>query len=334
MKHFLPLLSRRFRRLNLALWIVLTPAFGIADATAETGQNLEKTAQLCTQQTARLERTEKIPAHMLTAISLTETGRWQKGKREILAWPWTVTAHGRGQHFDSKAEALMEVEILMTQGVRNIDVGCMQVNLKYHEQAFASLSDALDPKTNTTYAAQFLKKLYDQKGDWMDAVGAYHSATPDKNLKYRQRMVRLWNKTRGERFAPETEQEPETGVLTATATATSKAPTTSHAARDIDHARIRALNESFRARRNADPIASAEQDRFLKQAMQRHEELNAWREAQVQGIDSRHWATMRRAERALREQKELEARDKPSFDERRKQQLGAWRESALWIPTH
>lgn len=325
MTYLLPPVCRFASPLIIGICGLLATHTAPVAAVGLSVQAAEKTAQLCTDQTARLEKTEKIPTHLLTAISLTETGRWQKGAREILAWPWTVTAHGRGEHFDTKEEALMEVEILRTQGVRNIDVGCMQINLKYHDDAFASLSAALDPKTNTKYAATFLKKLYERKKDWMKAVGAYHSSTPDKNLKYRTKLTRLWKKTRG---GKPTEIADTRTLSASTTNRTVKAA----AAQDIDHERIRALNEVFRARRNSDPVASSTQDRFMKTAMQRHEELNAWREAQVKGLDTRHWATMRRAQRQLRDRQDLASRDKPSFNERRKQQLGAWRESNLWMP--
>ena len=39
------------------------------------------------------------------------------------------------------------------QGARSIDVGCMQVNLLHHADAFASLEQAFDPVANARYAA-------------------------------------------------------------------------------------------------------------------------------------------------------------------------------------
>ena len=270
---------------------------------------------MCTDETARLERSEKIPKHLLTAISLVETGRWQKTSKEIIAWPWTVTANGRGQHFDSREEALAEIEFLRTEGVRNIDVGCMQINLKYHENAFETLSQALDPKANTKYAASFLKKLYASKKNWMKAAGAYHSSTPDKNLKYRSKLVRLWNKARGLK-----DQQVAAVVTT---------PKKSTASQDIDYQRIRRLNNAFQERRNSDPVADAEKDRFMRKAMKRHEELNAWRRLQTQGLEMKHLMVMRRAEQKLRERKERLNRGKPKFSERRRKQLNEWRETSL-----
>ena len=54
------------------------------------------------------------------------------------------------------------VRKLQRRGVRNIDVGCMQVNLRYHPKAFKSLGQAFDPRANAAYAAGFLRKLRDK----------------------------------------------------------------------------------------------------------------------------------------------------------------------------
>lgn len=299
----------------LALFMLTSSA---QSTITESLQDIEKTSHLCIDQTARLEKSENIPAHLLTAISLAETGRWHKNSKEIIAWPWTIMANGKGQYFDTKEEALAEVEILLTEGLRNIDVGCMQINLKYHENAFESLSQALDPKTNTEYAVTFLKKLYDKKKNWMKAVGAYHSNTPKKNLKYRAKLIRLWNKARS-----------SAGQQTASIETTTPK---SAASTEIDYQRITRLNNAFQERRNTDPIATSKKDKFMEKAMKRHAELDAWREKQVQGLDMQHLLVMRRAEQALRQRKERLGRGKPKFGERRKKQLTQWRESRLWKP--
>ena len=291
---------------------------GAQAITSPSPQAIENTSHLCIDQTTQLEKSENIPTHLLTAISLAETGRWQKGSKEIIAWPWTVTANGKGQHFDTKEEALAEVEILLTEGMSNIDVGCMQINLKYHENAFESLSRALDPKTNAEYAAKFLKKLYAKKKNWMKAVGSYHSNTPDKNLKYRARIIRLWNKAR--RSAGPQIASMEINAPKSTASV------------ELDYQRIARLNNAFQERRNADPIASTNKDKFIEKAMKRHAELDAWREKLVEGLDMKHLLAMRRAEQTLRQRKERLDRGKSKFGERRKKQLTQWRETRLWKP--
>ena len=100
-----------------------------------------------------------IPPYLLKAISLKETGRWDNNKKETFAWPWTVTS-GKGSHyFKYKQSAIRAGKRLQLRNIKNIDVGCMQINLKYHPKAFNSLEQAFDPNSNISYAALFLKKL-------------------------------------------------------------------------------------------------------------------------------------------------------------------------------
>ena len=81
---------------------------------------------------------------------------------------------------------------LQAQGVRSIDVGCMQVNLMHHPNAFASLDEAFDPPSNALYAARFLNTLYGASGSWLQATAAYHSETPAIGADYQRRVMARW----------------------------------------------------------------------------------------------------------------------------------------------
>ena len=144
----------------------------------------------CMNATQKMEKVYQIKQHMLTTISNVETGRWNAEKKQKYAWPWTVNAQGKGTFFKSKAEAVREVKRLQAQGVKSIDVGCMQINLAYHPDAFASVEDAFDPQKNAEYGAKFLKSLYENNSkDWIKAAMAYHSSIPTKALKYKKKIV-------------------------------------------------------------------------------------------------------------------------------------------------
>ena len=147
---------------------------------------------MCARATNRLERQEGIPRQLLRAISKAESGRYHEGKQVVMAWPWTVTAEGRGRYLETKAEAIAEVETLRARGIRNIDVGCMQVNLQHHPDAFASLEDAFDPLTNVAYAASFLKTLAAEQGSWAKAAAYYHSQNPAHYRGYRVKVREIW----------------------------------------------------------------------------------------------------------------------------------------------
>ena len=82
------------------------------------------------------------------------------------------------------AEALAKLDDILATGTTNVDVGCMQLNWKWHSEAFASRADMLDPVQNTAYAARFLKELKNQLGSWELATAAYHSTDPDRGQAY------------------------------------------------------------------------------------------------------------------------------------------------------
>jgi hypothetical protein len=161
--------------------------------------------RLCADAIARQERSGVTPRHLLTAIALNESGRKDPITGARVAWPWAVMAEGRGRYLPTKAAAIAEVRELQANGVRNIDVGCMQINLYYHPDAFDTLEEAFDPATNVAYAADYLRELFYEKGSWEEAAGRYHSATPEHKIPYQNRVVATWEKVRDGRAGGETE---------------------------------------------------------------------------------------------------------------------------------
>jgi len=141
---------------------------------------------------ASAERNNGVPPHLLAAITRVESGRRDPVSGEMHPWPWTVNAEGQGYFYESKAEAVAAVQAMQARGIRSIDVGCGQVNLLYHPDAFPNLDAAFDPQANAAYAGRFLKELFAQTGDWNKAVGMYHSATPDLGAEYRNRVQAVW----------------------------------------------------------------------------------------------------------------------------------------------
>ncbi len=87
---------------------------------------------------------------------------------------------------------MRQVVKLQGSGRKNIDVGCMQINLFYHPDAFPNLERAFDPQANADYASRYLRTLRAQTGDWATAAANYHSRDPDRGQAYRARVVEHW----------------------------------------------------------------------------------------------------------------------------------------------
>ncbi len=147
---------------------------------------------LCRAAIAQAERAGGIPGQLLAAIGRVESGRRDPNSGSFAPWPWTVNAEGQGFFFDSKAEAVAAVRRMRADGVRSIDVGCLQVNLMHHPDAFASLEAAFDPAQNAAYAAKFLNDLHALSGDWPKAAALYHSANPELGEPYLRKVLAVW----------------------------------------------------------------------------------------------------------------------------------------------
>jgi hypothetical protein len=185
------------RRLGRAVFPgALAGLLAFAALPAAAADAAKGAGTLCAHSIAEREPAQGIPPYLLNAISLAESGRWDPRRRAIIAWPWTVHAKGRGLFFDSKEAAVAAVERLRVQGVTSIDVGCMQINLHFHPDAFEDLDAAFEPARNVAYAARFLKRLRDEKRSWSRAVAFYHSATREHNLPYQKKVYRLWRQVR------------------------------------------------------------------------------------------------------------------------------------------
>ena len=123
-------------------------------------------------------------------------GRVESGRRgddgRVAPWPWSVNAAGQGYYLNSLAEATGLVRSLQARGIRSIDVGCFQVNLMFHPEAFATVEAAFDPVINAHAAAAFLHQLRDLAQGWEEAVGRYHSAEPSLGLPYMRQVLASW----------------------------------------------------------------------------------------------------------------------------------------------
>ncbi|MEM9705035.1 MAG: lytic transglycosylase domain-containing protein [Pseudomonadota bacterium] len=169
---------RRF--LKAALFcVLLAPGYASAKGTAG--------ASICERAAARAETAHGLPSGLLTAISIVETSRTSSGTRK--PWPWTVNVSGRGHYFDDQESAKRYVAKQLGAGVRSMDIGCFQINTKWHSENFPSVPEMFNANLAADYAAKFLAKLHAQRGDWLSAVAAYHSRAPKRGAVYRKKVV-------------------------------------------------------------------------------------------------------------------------------------------------
>jgi hypothetical protein len=168
--------------LGPCLFLAASTANGSAPPTPSPAAECRAAARIAAERIG-------VPETVLVAISLTETGRKRDGRFD--PWPWTVNMEGKGVWFPSRAEAEAYATRHHANGARSFDVGCFQLNWKWHGKAFASIPAMFDPVANATYAATFLLSLFQETGSWDAAAGAYHSRTPKYATRYATRFARI-----------------------------------------------------------------------------------------------------------------------------------------------
>lgn len=165
--------------LPIATYLALAPMVSAAADPTE----------VCDAAAHHVARESSVPIEVLRAITRTETGRGTSTTLD--PWPWTVNMQGRGVWFDTQSQAQAYVFRHFKNGARSFDIGCFQINYKWHGHAFASIEEMFDPIQNARYAARFLAKLYQEHGDWTKAAGAYHSRTAKYADSYLERYAAI-----------------------------------------------------------------------------------------------------------------------------------------------
>lgn len=143
-------------------------------------------ADLCLTAIRKIAGEGEVPESVLLAVARIESGR--NGDEPLPAWPWAVNQAGASHWFATRREAEAHVAAALLAGEENIDIGCLQLNHRWHGAGFTSVSQMFDPIGNARYAAQFLLSLYAEEPDWAIAAGKYHSRTPTLAEAYRGRF--------------------------------------------------------------------------------------------------------------------------------------------------
>ena len=98
----------------------------------------------------------------------------------------------------SRDEALGFARDAIASGRTNVDLGCFQINYRWHGKRFDDLGEMFDPAAGAVQAGRFLRDLFAETGNWSAAAGAYHSRNPEFATRYRARFDRVLADLRGD----------------------------------------------------------------------------------------------------------------------------------------
>jgi hypothetical protein len=146
----------------------------------------------CAEAAAVAEAGAPVPPGLLLAIGNVESGRTDAmGTRA--PWPWTINTGGTGRFFVTAEEAIFAVQAIRAAGIQSVDIGCFQINLFHHPNAFPDLASGFDPLSNALAATRLLVLLHQEFGAWEPAIAAYHSRVDMLGAAYRDQVLAVWH---------------------------------------------------------------------------------------------------------------------------------------------
>ena len=165
------------------LWIA-----GLALSASIANARLASEVQNVPPAYERAARLEDVPARILFALALQESGLPWHGR--LVPWPWTLNVAGAALRYASRREACSALQrALQDRLASGTDVGLGQINVGFHGHRVHGPCELLDPYLNLALTARILREQHRPGEDWLAAVGRYHRpAGGEAALRY-QRSV-------------------------------------------------------------------------------------------------------------------------------------------------
>lgn len=197
-----PRISSR-RRLTLlhigmigGLFIISQPQQSIAADYAKANANILHTAPSATklQNTLwwQVATRHQIDPYVLYAVALVES-RKHGEQNHVTPWPWAINNAGKSFIPQSQQEAEVLLNKMLDEGRRNVDVGIMQVNLRWHGHRVAKPEHLLNPNTNLEIGARLLAEaIQSAPNNLALGVGRYYSwKNVPAAVEYGQQVIAL-----------------------------------------------------------------------------------------------------------------------------------------------
>ena len=125
-----------------------------------------------------------LDPYVLYAVALVESAK--VSKRVAKPWPWALNRQGHPFIPSSLTEAKDILGGSLAKGIRNIDVGLMQVNVRWQGHRVGRPEDLLDPETNLRVGADILaESIESAPGNLVLGIGRYHAGFQDEARAYR-----------------------------------------------------------------------------------------------------------------------------------------------------
>lgn len=169
---------------HFLLLLAIFPIYGYAEPSSLQHSLWGKAAQVA-----------GIHHNTLYSIALQETGmRWRD--HTFRPWPWTINVNkgsanikAGSYRYPTEEAAVNALTTMLDEGINNIDVGLMQVNIRWNGHRVKDKKLLMKPSVNIMVAAGILKDIH-VGNDVRLAVAHYHSFKAGPGAAYATKVRR------------------------------------------------------------------------------------------------------------------------------------------------
>lgn len=142
----------------------------------------------------RVGQEKGLDPYILYAVALAESAYSPINDGTVAPYPYTLRTrttpfYGR----DLKDTQKKLVEIL--KNTNSVDVGMMQINVRWHAHRVKNPLDLLDVETNLQVAADILnERLRANQNNWEKSLAQYHSFDSDRGQKYAKSVLAIYSR--------------------------------------------------------------------------------------------------------------------------------------------
>lgn len=123
----------------------------------------------------RIAKQHRLDPYILYAVALKESAN-DTNPASVKPWPWALNKSGKPLMPASQREAHALLKQSLDEGNRLIDVGLMQINLRWHGHRVSTPAQLLDPMTNVQIGAELLAAaIQSAPHDLALGIGRYYS---------------------------------------------------------------------------------------------------------------------------------------------------------------
>jgi hypothetical protein len=139
----------------------------------------------------------RLDPYILYSVALVESAKGN-GIHQLTPWPWALNKSGKSFIPASRHAAKIILNQTIASGSRNIDVGLMQVNVRWQGHRVQQPDQLLNPVTNLRVGANVLAEaIQSTPNNLALGIGRYHSwLNKDAALAYGRKVLAVADQIR------------------------------------------------------------------------------------------------------------------------------------------